>query len=157
MADTVREGRELIAAFSHMQKVVHNFKPPFGLRPTAVLLLLKLGEMMEEADETLPGIKMGDLSVMLHQQMPAISRMVKELSEQGLVSRRMGVCDRRIIYVGLTDAGWAMIGSIERYVKDVARRVEDRLGEKDSREFRRLMDRLADILDETETQGGDAQ
>ena len=153
MADEMREGRELIVASGRMQKVLQRLHPPLGLRPLAVILLVKLGEQSDRSK----GLTVSELGAMTHQQLPAISRLVKELDARGLVVRRTSEQDHRVSYLTLSEAGWSMLGAIERHVKWVGQQVEERMGERDSKELRRLLDRLADILDEIETQGGDAQ
>lgn len=99
------------------------------------------------------GVKISHLSKLNRISMPAISQAINTLEEKGLVERKPGKDDRRVVCVHITKAG-------KKYLKDCygqfmgyVTRIVDQLGEDDAHEFVRILNKMLDIITEMQKEG----
>ncbi len=81
----------------------------------------------------------------LHVSMPAVSQLLRSLEEKQLIERTISKEDRRKVAVALTDRGEQLLASARASLISVAEFVVSSLGEDDTRECIRLLNRIADI------------
>lgn len=89
------------------------------------------------ADNTAP--TMSELAEALTVKAPTISKTIGRLTQQGLVERKAGETDARLVRVALTEAGRARVGQLS----DIAERMDDEMTKgfdgKDRKRLRRLL------------------
>ena len=85
------------------------------------------------------GIKISDLSAKMDITPPAVTHMINSLEEMGLVMRLADSGDRRVVLVSLTTKGEEVVKKIQEEFLDKLIGLVEFLGEKDSKEFIRLL------------------
>ena len=96
--------RKVIGAYTPLLK-------PLGLTYTQYIVMLELWEKEKE--------KVGDLCHRLYLDCGTVTPMLKKMEESGWLTRCRCKVDERVVYVSLTDAGWAM----REELKDIPEKV----------------------------------
>ncbi len=91
-----------------------------------------------------PGVKVSELSEMVHSTKPATSKMLKALEEKGYIERISDKKDRRVVYIRLSSTGEKKIREAFVRMQDFAEHTINRLGEDDSRELVRILNKFCD-------------
>jgi homoprotocatechuate degradation regulator HpaR len=76
--------------------------------------------------------------------MPSLSRILRDLSKAGLLTRRQNPADRRVAIVSLTPKGFALFEEMSRESELVYARVEKAIG---SSVYNKLMKDLGDLIE----------
>lgn len=87
--------------------------------------------------EGLPTLEIGERMV---ERQPGVTRLVDRLVKKGLVGRRRGSRDRRVVRCTITPAGLDTLARLDDVVDEADRRVVDAVGDPD-------LGRLVEILD----------
>ncbi len=85
--------RKVIGAYTPLLK-------PLGLTYTQYIVMLELWEKEKE--------KVGELCRRLYLDCGTVTPMLKKMEESGWLNRCRCKVDERVVYVSLTDAGWAL-------------------------------------------------
>ncbi len=111
-----------------------------------------LGVIQRELDRQnkeqldLPGVPISRLNEVLLHSKPATSRILRTLEEKNCITRIPSKTDRRIVYVTITEVGLKISKEIEVQVEEYMSRILISLGEEDTTQLLRLMDRLYDVV-----------
>lgn len=89
-----------------------------------------------------------DLAAAMNTSSSRIAAILNSLERKGLVSREIDETDRRRILVGLTPAGQQLLQRKQKMLHDSMEYLLRRLGEHDSAEVLRLLDRFIEIYGE---------
>ena len=73
---------------------------------------------------------------------PDVTRLVDRLTRRGLVSRTRGVRDRRVVEVGITDKGRALLKRLDSHVDRMPRAMLGHLGPEKLKQLRQLLEDL---------------
>ncbi|MEA4903050.1 MarR family winged helix-turn-helix transcriptional regulator [Desulfitobacterium sp.] len=132
-----------------MEKFRRNMmnKKMSGEIPRSEFKLLKVVQMNSTKRE---GVTISSLSDHLGISKSAVSQMINLLEDEGYIERVFTKNDRRLVYVRLTDGGEKYIA--QRYQKFLESMTEifNRMGEKDTEELLRLLEKLYDIVTEND-------
>ena len=82
---------------------------------------------------------------------PDITRLVDRLEERGLVARQRLADNRRVVQVGITEAGLALLKELDQPVRECHRK---QLGHLSDRELKSLVDLLRSAREPHEEEGG---
>ncbi|QSR20159.1 MarR family transcriptional regulator [Novosphingobium sp. KA1] len=104
-----------------------------------VLRLLSIEDEIDAADLAARAFLLG----------PSLSRIVRDLSERGLILRRASKEDARRYLHAITPAGMKLVREIVPQFDPLYERIERELGIKDLQRLNATMERLAEILSET--------
>ncbi len=123
--------RKVIGAYTPLLK-------PLGLTYTQYLVMLALWERGKE--------KVGELCHRLYLDCGTITPMLKKMEESGWLTRCRCKVDERVVYVALTEKGWAL----REQVKDIPAQVGQGiiLPQEDAFELYKLLHRLLDTIEE---------
>lgn len=77
---------------------------------------------------------------------PAVTAAINRLCEEGYIERIVDVQDRRRFRISLTRQGYDLFGKMQQMLFETAGSIVTQLGEADSRELIRLLNRVIDIL-----------
>ena len=86
----------------------------------------------------------GALARMVAIRMPSISRILKSLETNGLVTKSRSEEDKRLVDVRITDKGIALYRRMAPHSELVYRQIQETLGEET---YRKLMVQLDDLMD----------
>ena len=123
--------RRVIGAYTPLLK-------PLGLTYTQYLVMMELWEKGKE--------KVGDLCHRLYLDCGTVTPMLKKMEESGWLTRCRCKVDERVVYVALTEKGWAL----REQVKDIPGQVGSciTLPQEEAFELYRLLHKLLDSIEE---------
>jgi DNA-binding MarR family transcriptional regulator len=79
----------------------------------------------------------------------AVSQMLGSLEKRGYIRREIDRDNRRKIIITLTEQGETAVDDAEKKMDALMSRIIMQFGEKDTRNFTRLLDRFSEVVDET--------
>lgn len=82
----------------------------------------------------------GDISERMIARDPDITRLIDRLETRGLVARARGRHDRRVVQVGITKAGLAVVRDLDAHVQRMPKALIGHLGLRRLRQLGRLLD-----------------
>ncbi len=135
------DGQICFPLYACARKVISTYNPllkPFGLTYTQYLVMLALWEQGKE--------KVGELCHRLHLDCGTITPMLKKMEESGLLTRCRCKADERVVYVALTEKGWAL----REEIKDIPMKICENipLSEEDAYSLYKLLRKLLDSIEE---------
>lgn len=140
----VRALHDKLNAVMHL---AHRLRLPDSM-PTGVFGILAFTD--EHCRRTgQPHIRMGQLCHALHRSMPAVTRSVGAMAQEGLVEKTLSQEDRRVVYVSLTPRGRAMLEHAQALRFGVIDDVLDQLGQQDTAQLLAILDKLTIILSQS--------
>ena len=98
-----------------------------------------------EADQTAHQSMHETLSV----SKAAVSQMLGSLEKRGCIRREIDPENRRKIIITITKKGKSAIDKGQKRMDELFSRIIEQFGEKDTRQFVRLLKRFAEVVDET--------
>ncbi len=93
-------------------------------------------------------LTMSELSAALAVPLSTATRMVDWLVESGYAERLSDPTDRRVVLVGLTEAGREVYAAINTFMRERVRRLLEAFSTEERQELIRLLRKLADTLAE---------
>lgn len=90
------------------------------------------------------GLAQNVIAEKMHMAAPTISLTIRNMENDGLVSRRPDESDSRISIVSLTERGRELDKVVQSCFNRTEQSILDLLGDKDSKEINRLLDILVD-------------
>lgn len=84
----------------------------------------------------------GEISDRMIDRDPDITRLIDRLERRGLVARRRRESDRRVVEVGITPSGLALVRSLDPHVDRLPKALLGHLGPKRLEQLARLLDAL---------------
>ena len=120
--------------YAAARKVVNEYNPllkPYGLTYTQYIVFLALWE--QENGKA----KVGDLGRRLYLDCGTLTPLLKKMEESGWLNRCRCKVDERVVYVSLTEAGWAMRDELKDIPDKVCRCVT--MKQEDAAELYRLL------------------
>ena len=78
----------------------------------------------------------------------AVSQMLGSLEKRGFIRRETDRDNRRKIIITVTKKGKSAIDKGQKRMDDLMSRIIEQFGEKDARNFTRLLERFAEVVDE---------
>ncbi len=123
--------------YAAARKVVNEYNPllkDYGLTYTQYIVFLALWETENGK------AKVGDLGRRLYLDCGTLTPLLKKMEESGWLTRCRCKVDERVVYVSLTDAGWAM----REELKDIPEKVGKcmTMKQEDAAELYTLLHRL---------------
>ena len=120
------------------RKVISTYNPLLKPTYTQYLVMLALWEHGKE--------KVGELCHRLYLDCGTITPMLKKMEESGWLTRCRCKKDERVVYVALTEKGWAL----REEVKDIPEKVGEciTLSKEDTFELYQLLHKLLDTIEE---------
>lgn len=110
------------------------------------LIYGKMEKCEEKNKEDAHHMKISDLSERLGVAKSAVSQLVNNLEEKGLVERITTKEDRRMVYVALTKSGFDMITEAQGKAVEYYSGIVDSMGEQDLDTLITLLERLRDAF-----------
>ena len=100
-------------------------------------------------DEKIYGITVTHIAKFLDMTAAAMSKMLRLIEEKGYVERRLDDKDRRAVYICLTQKGEKLIREERNRVNARISKIIEILGNEDTNELLRLLNKLADAMQTT--------
>ena len=134
------EGQVCFPLYAAARRVVNAYTPllkPLGLTYTQYIVCLAMWEL-EKAT-------VGDLCRKLYLDCGTLTPLLKKMEESGWIARCRCKADERVVYVSVTDSGWAL----REQVKDIPDQVGQciTMPQEDSRQLYTLLYRLLNAVE----------
>lgn len=105
---------------------------------------------MKETDrDPFEPMTLSELAAVMGQSMPAVSQRISKLEQMGYVQRIPDEKDKRTTWIRLTESG---VDLMERACQGMVKRLDtimNQLGEEDTETMFRVLDRLAEIMEQS--------
>ena len=127
--------------YAAARKVVNEYNPllkSYGLTYTQYIVFLALWEKEEGK------AKVGCLGKRLYLDCGTLTPLLKKMEESGWISRCRCKADERVVYVSLTDAGWAMREELKGIPEKVGKCMT--MKQEDAIQLYTLLHRLLDAM-----------
>jgi DNA-binding MarR family transcriptional regulator len=137
--------RALIRTIGLLKRAMEPYFARHGISASQWAVLRALNRAQDDGAE---GIRLTDLSETLLIRPPSVTGAVDRLQRMGLVDRRASQADHRERLVKLTTPGRKLVERVRRGHAGRVQRVLGALSVAEQQELHRLLDRLADHLEE---------
>ena len=151
MSEKKRESRDYVQQrldnqlcfplYAAARKVVNEYNPllkSYGLTYTQYIVFLALWETENGK------AKVGDLGRRLYLDCGTLTPLLKKMEESGWLNRCRCKVDERVVYVSLTEAGWALRDELKDIPEKVGRCVA--MKQEDAEELYRLLHCLLETM-----------
>ena len=136
------DGQLCFPLYAAARKVVNEYTPllkPYGLTYTQYIVFLALWE--QENGKA----KVGDLGRRLYLDCGTLTPLLKKMEESGWINRCRCKVDERVVYVSLTETGWALREELKEIPERMGRCMT--IGREDAEALYRLLHRLLDSME----------
>ena len=93
---------DVCAEAAHIEQLLPEL--PQGITPRCVRVIEQIAKLSKEHRD----VRVSDISEMLDVTRPGITAVLRELTEMGYVTKSRDDVDSRVVYVALTEKGWAL-------------------------------------------------
>ncbi len=132
---------EFASLMNKVKKLNHKYHARMPIHPGEFMMLDTIYDYLKESklnNEQIQGIKVSELSELIHSTKPATSKMLKALEEKSYICRLPDLKDKRIVYICLTQEGEKIIYNAKCVMQNFINRILSKLGEDEAKEFTRL-------------------
>ena len=141
---------ELLYAMFRFKKSGLSFSSQFNIRIGEFYMMKNILENSQDAKNTY----VLDIQDNLYVTKPAVSQMLNSLENKGYIKREINKSDRRKIVITLTEDGKKILEKMQNNVDNVIGEIILRFGEEDTEQLIKLINRFADISEQTENGEG---
>lgn len=143
----------MFKAMDRMRKAWGSLAPSqISKSQMGTLLTLRHGgtDPMKETDrDPFEQMTLSELAAVMGQSMPAVSQRISKLEQMGYVQRIPDEKDKRTTWIRLTESG---VDLMERACQGMVKRLDtimNQLGEEDTDTMFRVLDKLAEIMEQS--------
>lgn len=148
--DDVTLKQQMLQLIKGLTRLKWSQQPCPELKPSECELLRIL--FLTTVGKSPPAVSASELSTELQITPAGVTHLVNPLEEAGYIQRTKDPNDRRVVLVGLTEKGHHSAARLIQQALDRFGRLVDHLGEKDSREFIRILSIVVEYLIKNPTQ-----
>ncbi len=137
---------ELLEAVSKFKKFHSSIPSPEDLSHGEFFMLKVIEKSRKQKERSVEqGVKISDLSAVMHMSKPGISQMLKSLENKKMIRRVMAQDDRRVIYVVITELGYEMMEKASQLFQYYTDQILKQFGEENTKKLIELLNRLYEI------------
>jgi DNA-binding MarR family transcriptional regulator len=143
--------QEFITTLNKVRKLMGRLHGNRSLYPAEFMMLGAIHHggkhcWAKEAETNELGVRVGELSKMVHSTKSATSKMLKALEEKGYVMRITDTKDRRVVYICLTDRGHEIIQESISQLRIFTDNTILKMGENNTRSLIEMLNKLYDAM-----------
>ncbi len=138
---------QMVDSFKNLTKNIVNFfennlyeKHDISCSELSVL------KVVYESEEEGKKINITELSTILKMTKSAASQLIAKLEKKSLVKRKINIFDKKINYITLTEEAKVGYEDNQKKYSEIVNKVIESMGEKDSKDLSRLLEKLSDII-----------
>lgn len=113
---------------------------PCNLKHSEAMLMFKLKKYLKETKQE--KAKTTDISKILELSPSTITPTINSLEEKGYIQRSFDIKDRRVVFIEFTEKGVELEKTINKQFKQGITDIINHLGEEDTNELMRLLNKL---------------
>lgn len=136
-------GNKLFFAVMNVTRSFNKMRFRIEISPFLITLLTIAYCIGLHEDKGGEGIIVSQLGEMMGVSRPSMTRTLNGMEDQGLIERRSEKGDRRKVYIIITEKGYQLLKEGQRCIMDRMNELGQRMGEQDTDELTRLLNRFA--------------
>jgi DNA-binding MarR family transcriptional regulator len=143
--------KEFLLIINKYRKLAHHHRHNFRMNLGEFRMLSYINNCLEEKRDNhieAPGIKVSELSKVMHATKPAASKMLNALEEKGYIERITDSKDRRVVYIKLSSSGEAILKAVQKKMYLFADHIIEKLGKEDAEKLVSLLQKLYQIMED---------
>ncbi|WP_223820772.1 MarR family winged helix-turn-helix transcriptional regulator [Bacillus sp. S3] len=137
--------QKLLKAFMQFRKTGWHEKKIAGYNPSEFKVLATIQQGANEKDS---GMKVSEISQLLHVTPPTVTQIINTLEKDGLVERTIDPEDRRAVNIKLSPAGMVVTANARKRFTETFLGLIDYLGEKESEQLAELLSKVQDYFNQ---------
>lgn len=145
-----KKSKEFLEIIHRFQKIISKARPIHFIPHGEFIMLSAIEKVTldnESSGKAVPLATVSQLANQLKSSKSATSKMLKVIEEKNYIERAMDQTDRRIVYVKITNSGQDILCEAKREMEMFSDNIMEKMGEKDSEELIRLMNKLQIIVE----------
>lgn len=142
---------QMVDSFKHLTKnIVNFFENNLYQKHDISCSELSILKVIHESEKEDKKINVTELSIILKMSKSAISQLIAKLEKKSLVKRKINIFDKKINYITLTETAKVIYQDNQKKYSEIADKVIEKMGKKDSEELSRLLEKLSYIIENLE-------
>lgn len=133
---------ELVKTMKNFKRSSRHIFPNLGIKPGEMMLLMCINESVKNGE----GIKANELSEIMKVSTPLITQLLNSLISKDLITKVSDKIDKRAVRIRLTLKSKELIERAEESFYSVFYGIVERLGENDSKELLRLLQKVNECI-----------
>lgn len=144
-------GRQLYEIIGKIHRFSHEFKPAFNISKGEFMMLCTIEKKIEEnrkEDDNVLSVSVSEINKFKGTSKAATSKMLSNLEDKKYIERIIDKKDKRVIYIKMTEEGSGILERIKIQFDQFIEDILQKLGDRDTKELSRILNRLYQILRE---------
>jgi DNA-binding MarR family transcriptional regulator len=140
---------DMVESFRNLTKSITNFFEEKLLKDSAISCS-ELSIIKSIHDNSLKERKVNvtEIASDLHMSKSAVSQLIAKLEKKGLVKRKLNLLDKKINYIVVSKKAITIYDKTKEDAKEIILSVVNKMGEKDSIELCKLLDKLSAVIND---------
>lgn len=140
---------DMVESFRNLTKSITNFFEEKLLKDSAISCS-ELSIIKSIHDNSLKERKVNvtEIASDLHMSKSAVSQLIAKLEKKGLVKRKLNLLDKKINYIVVSKKAITIYDKTKEDAKEIILSVVNKMGEKDSIELCKLLDKLSVVIND---------
>ena len=145
---TEEYGKQILEVMGKIHRISSDFKPVFNISKGEFMMLCaienKIAENRKE-DESISSVSVSEINKFKGTSKAATSKMLTNLEDKNYIERIIDKKDKRVVFIKITEDGSMVLKKTKiQFLEETF----FKLGEKDSKELTRILNKLYQILRE---------
>lgn len=138
---------EMVESFKNLTKnIVSFFESNLFDKDNISCSELSVLKVLCESEKENKKMNVTELAALLKMSKSAVSQLIAKLEKKGFVKRKMNLFDKKINYISTSDDARNSYEHNQKKYSEVVNQVVEQMGEEDSKELSRLLQKLSDII-----------
>ena len=138
--ESVKLVLDACAEAAHIEQLLPEL--PRRITPRCVRVIEQIARLSQENRD----VRVSDISEMLDVTRPGITAVLRELTEMGYVAKSRDDVDSRVVYVALTEKGWALYRRVVEDYHQHLTEVLSEIGDEGAQELARMIRRVKSLI-----------
>ena len=148
---TEEYGKQILEVMGKIHRISSDFKPVFNISKGEFMMLCaienKIAENRKE-DESISSVSVSEINKFKGTSKAATSKMLTNLEDKNYIERIIDKKDKRVVFIKITEDGSMVLKKTKIQFNKFLEETFVKLGEKDSKELTRILNKLHQILRE---------
>ena len=138
---------EMVESFKNLTKnIVIFFESNLFEKDNISCSELSVLKVLCESEKENKKMNITELSSSLKMSKSAVSQLISKLEKKGFIKRKINLFDKKVNYLSVTNEAREKCEISQRKYSEAVHQVVDKMGEKDSQELSRLLEKLSGII-----------
>ena len=140
---------EIVESFKNLTKnIISFFESSLFEKENVSCSELNVLKALCEGEKENKKMNITELATLLKMSKSAVSQLISKLEKKGFVKRKINLFDKKINYISVTEEARISYENNHEKYNEVVKKVVEEMGEADSKELSRLLEKLSNIISE---------